>query len=289
MRFDVLLAAALVLLPFGFPAPSRAADPDQVPAAPPADAAPIPPDGVSVPLVTLPALSPPEVDAEVARLRAAFAREVPQHLTPPPQSDAAWIAKAQQAIAASPYRIDRAQMIVVVNRGPAQELRIIAAQPGDLPWYVIGASKVSTGQEGRHGYYITPVGVFRHSTDILDYRAEGTFNENHIRGLGLKGSRVWDFGWQTAQAGWTATGGGTVIRLLIHATDPANLEKRIGRAASKGCVRVPATVNRFMDIHGVLDVDYEAAATYDPRYAALLPATRAPSKLAGDLLVVIDS
>jgi hypothetical protein len=48
----------------------------------------------------------------------------------------------------------------------------------------------------------TPVGLFLHTADILDYRALGTFNENHIRGLGLKGMRVWDFGWQTAEKGW---------------------------------------------------------------------------------------
>ena len=33
---------------------------------------------------------------------------------------------------------------------------------------------------------------------------QGTFNENHIRGLGLKGMRVWDFGWQWATKGWRA-------------------------------------------------------------------------------------
>ena len=68
-------------------------------------------------------------------------------------------------------------------------------------WEVIGGSKVSTGQSGRRGYFITPMGVFLHTDGILDYRALGTYNENHIRGLGLKGMRVWDFGWQTAERG----------------------------------------------------------------------------------------
>jgi hypothetical protein len=62
--------------------------------------------------------------------------------------------------------------------------------------------KVSTGQAGRRGYFITPIGAFQHTDDILDYRALGTFNENHIRGLGMKGTRVWDLGWQTAERGW---------------------------------------------------------------------------------------
>ncbi|MFL5286999.1 MAG: hypothetical protein ACJ8AW_40035 [Rhodopila sp.] len=169
-----------------------------------------------------------------------------------------------------------------------QQLRIIVAQPGDRPWYVIGGSKVSTGQSGRRGYFITPAGVFAHTTDILDYRAEGTFTENHIRGLGVKGMRVWDFGWQSADQGWGAREQ-REIRLLLHATDPDYLEQRLGKAASQGCVRVPAAMNRFLDVHGVLDAEYEQAAGLDPRYAAVLQPGRHPSSVAGNLLVVVDS
>ncbi len=154
----------------------------------------------------------------------------------------------------------------MVDRDPSvQQLRIILARP-DAPWQVIGGSKVSTGQAGRHGYFITPVGVFLHTDGILDYRALGTFNENHIRGLGLKGMRVWDFGWQTAERGWGVDRDTVEIRLEMHATDPEYLEQRLGRPASEGCVRVPATMNRFLDVHGVLDADYERAAQEDPRF-----------------------
>ena len=167
-------------------------------------------------------------------------------------------------------------------------MRIILAQPNGT-WDVIGGSKVSTGQSGRRGYYITPVGVFLHTDDILDYRAEGTFNENHIRGLGIKGMRVWDFGWQTADRGWGAVPDPSEIRLQMHATDPANLEQRLGRPASKGCVRIPAAMNRFLDMHGVLDADYERAAQDDVRVSSLLLRARQPSLLAGNALVVVDS
>ena len=121
--------------------------------------------------------------------------------------------RAKAVVEAAPMVIDRAQLLVVVDRDPAvQELRIIMARP-DAPWQVIGGSKVSTGQAGRHGYFITPVGVFLHTDAILDYRALGTFNENHIRGLGLKGMRVWDFGWQTAERGWGVDRDTVEIRL----------------------------------------------------------------------------
>jgi hypothetical protein len=225
---------------------------------------------------------------EAALLRAALLREVPQHTTDSAEGDRAWIVRTKAVVATSPLAIDRAQLLVVVDRSPAvQQLRIMLARP-DRAWEVIGGSRVSTGQRGRHGYYITPVGVFLHTDDILDYRAEGTFNENHIRGLGLKGMRVWDFGWQTADRGWGDNPDPSDIRLLMHATDPDYLERRLGRAASKGCVRVPAEMNRFLDRHGVLDADYERDAD-DPRTRSVLLPDRQPTPLAGDALVVIDS
>src|SRR5215831_14421562 len=69
-------------------------------------------------------------------------------------------------------------------------------------WDGLGGTKVSTGQIGRRDYYLTPTGIFLHTDLILDWRAEGTFNSQHIRGLGVKAMRVWDFGWQHAAKGW---------------------------------------------------------------------------------------
>ena len=138
-------------------------------------------------------------------------------------------------------------------------------------------------------YYLTPIGVFLHTDAILDWRAEGTFNANHIRGLGLKGMRVWDFGWQLAPKGWGTGEDQGEIRLLLHATDPAYLEQRLGHPASKGCVRILAAMNRFLDHYGILDSDYEQVAKADPRFEALLLPTRAPTPLAGNALVVVDS
>lgn len=145
-----------------------------------------------------------------------------------------WIERTKAALKNTAVAIDHAQLLIAVDRNPAvQELRIIAVQPAG-PWQVIGGSKVSTGQAGRRGYFVSPVGVFLHTDGILDYRALGTFNENHIRGLGLKGMRVWEFGWQTAERGWRADRDVGEIRLLMHATDPDYLERRIGRPASQG-------------------------------------------------------
>jgi hypothetical protein len=230
---------------------------------------------------------PVDVDAEAARLHTALGREVPHLVVDPPAAAQRWIERSRAAVADSDERIDRPQLLVVVDRNPrVQQMRILVARP-DANWQDLGGTRVSTGQTGRFDYYLTPTGVFPHTDAILDWRAEGTFNENHVRGLGLKGMRVWDFGWQTAAKGWREDDG--QIRLLMHATDPANLEHRLGRPASKGCVRIPAAMNRFLDRHGVLDADYERAAQRDPGFAALLLADRIPTPLAGTILVVIDS
>jgi hypothetical protein len=226
---------------------------------------------------------------EVARLRAAVLQDVPQHTADDTNGGRAWIIRAQVALNAAPFAINGTQLIVVVDRNPrVQELRIILARP-DSPWEVIGGSKVSTGQAGRRGYFITPVGVFLHTDGILDFRALGTFNENHIRGLGLKGMRVWDFGWQTAEKGWHVERDTGEIRLLMHATDPDYLEQRLGRPASQGCIRIPATMNRFLDKYGVLDTDYERAARDDPNIESVLLPERQPTPLAGNAMVIVDS
>lgn len=238
---------------------------------------------------TAPIGAPVDVGAEVARLRAALARDVPGRITDAPDSERRWAALAQAEIKAEGHAIRRPQLVVVVDRNPAvQEMRILVAQPSG-GWLSLGGAKVSTGQEGRNGYFITPTGVFPHTDEILDWRAEGTFNANGIRGLGLEGMRVWDFGWQTAERGWEAEGRESTIRLLLHATDPDTLEQRLGQPASKGCIRVPGPMNVFLDRNGVLDIDYESAAKIDPRYDAVLRLDRTPTPLAGNMLVIVDS
>lgn len=229
------------------------------------------------------------VTQEMARLYAALRREVPQLIIDSPGRARAWIAEARAEVAASGYSIDGPQLLVVVDRNPAiQQMRIILALPAG-PWLSLGGTRVSTGQPGRYGYFTTPTGVFLHETANLDWRAEGTFNEHHIRGLGIKGMRVWDFGWQQARRGWGPPGQKSDMRLLMHATDPTYLEARLGHMASKGCVRIPDAMNRFLDRHGVLDRDYERAAETDGYIQALLSPDHIFTPLAGDKFVIIDS
>lgn len=242
------------------------------------------------PVVMAPPAVPPAVAEEVTRLRAAFAAEVPKATTLEEERTNDLLARARATIADNAVLLDRPQLVLVVDRNPgAQDVALVLAQPNGDPWQLIGTAKVSTGQRGRFDYYITPTGIFRHTDAILGYRAEGTYNENGIRGLGARGMRVWDFGWQNAQKGWRSDGERGDIRLLMHATDPVALEPRIGRPASQGCVRVPGVLNVFLDRYGVLDVDYERAAETNARYRWLLRADRTPTNLAGNMMLVVDS
>jgi hypothetical protein len=244
--------------------------------------APPPPPVVAPPVPTW-------IDTAVADLRAAMVREVPDLLAVRPEDEPDWNRRVAGELAAAGRGIEQPQLLVTVDRNPAvQQLRIVLARPG-APWLLIGAARVSTGEPGLTGHYKTPVGVFEHTRHIIDYRAEGTYSRrHHVRGLGVKGMRVWDFGWHATED-WRERNGWTRIRLQIHATDPDTLEHEIGQPISKGCVHVSAGLNRFLDQHGILDAAYEQAAETDGRYRELLLASRTPTPLAGTMMVVFDS
>ncbi len=183
--------------------------------------------------------------------------------------------------------LDTPQVLLLVDRSPAvQRLWVVLATPG-RPWESLGSVHVSTGKPGRKEHFRTPVGVFVNDGGILGYRALGTYNENHIRGIGTKGMRVWDFGWQTTDD-WRTRNAPMAVRMEMHATDPANLELRLGHWDSEGCIRIPSSFNTFLDNQGLIDAKLRDAAQTDRRFAALLPKTTT-NPLAGSVVVVVDT
>lgn len=175
------------------------------------------------------------------------------------------------------------QYFLLVDRNAARQIASLAFfDSARQNVTVLGSSKVSTGNPARRGFFETPVGIFRNTPSNMSYRALGTKNSKGWRGLGAKGSRVWDLGWQRTAL---PKGGSTEIRLLVHATDPDFGEPRLGKQDSKGCVRIPATFNRFLDHYGILDAEYERSEK--ARY--VLRKDRSPVTLAGSLVVVVDS
>jgi hypothetical protein len=74
----------------------------------------------------------------------------------------------------------------------------------------------------------------------------------------------------------------------MHATDPKLLEKKLGTPQSKGCIRIPATLNTFLDHYGILDGDYDKAMAAGITFW-VLPKTREVTSWSGRFLVVVDT
>jgi hypothetical protein len=217
---------------------------------------------------------------------SVFERDVDRRLELPPPDQAHYAVVLARALAAASVRIERTQFVLLIDRDAFVQAAML--------WWVdplgraglIGATPASTGRPSGFEHFATPLGVFEHSLANPDFRAEGTTNALGIRGYGERGLRVFDFGWVIAPRGWAP--GEQAMRLQVHATDPVHLEPRLGVRSSKGCIRIPATLNRFIDRHGVLDAAYDEALA-EGRTLWVLRADRMPTPWSGRWLVVIDS
>jgi hypothetical protein len=180
-----------------------------------------------------------------------------------------------------------AQYVVLVDRNKFVQAAMIYWMTPERTAKFIGASPISTGKPGRFDHFTTPLGIFEHTVDNPDFRAEGTRNKLGFRGYGRKGFRIFDFGWQQAARGW-GRGGESAIRLQMHSTDPDRAERQLGSAQSKGCIRIPATLNLFIDHHGILDGDYEDALKEGKTFWVLAK-TRESTPFSGRFLIVVDT
>ncbi len=225
--------------------------------------------------------------AQPAALAAAYREQVAQQRVVPPDEALRYAALALEALQEAGVALTVPQYVAVVDRNPqVQAILLYWFPPGEAAT-LIGASPVSTGRVGQFDHFETPLGVFDHASANPDFRAEGTVNAFGFRGYGAKGMRVYDLGWQQATRGW-GKGGQSTMRLQMHATDPVFAEPRLGSVQSKGCIRIPATLNRLLDHFGVLDADY-ANPMPDGKPRWVLQDDRQPVADAGRYLVVVDS
>lgn len=222
-----------------------------------------------------------------ADLRAAYQGQVDRRLDVPPEESRRYGQFAVDALVSAGPNPNLPQYVALVDRSPKVQAIFIYWLAAGMPPELIGASPVSTGRGGEFDHFETPLGVFEHTTSNPDFRAEGTRNENGIRGYGVAGMRVFDFGWQQAERLW-GRGGLSTMRLQMHATDPDYLEPRLGTVQSKGCIRIPASLNQLLDRFGVLDADYlKARSEGSPVW--VLPAAQVPVDDGGRYLVIIDT
>ncbi len=216
-------------------------------------------------------------------LAIAFEQQVSRRLQISIADQSRYADLARSAIAP----ISREQFVLLVDASESVQAAMILWLAPDSSFLLIGAAPVSTGKAGRFEHFKTPPGLYRHIPDNPDFRAEGTRNENGIRGYGAKGMRVFDFGWQKAIRGW-GRGGESTMRLQVHATDPDRLEGKLGTAQSKGCIRISAAFNQFLDHYGILDEIYEQQARDGKPSRVLLP-DRQPTPWAGQYLLVVNT
>ncbi len=227
-----------------------------------------------------------EVDP-VTLLAGPFAREVKMRLEPPELEQQAYAQLLRQALGQAGIEEVDPQYVLLVDRSPAVQAVFVYWLASARIARFVGATRASTGRPGAYDHFLTPLGVFAHTPANMDFRAEGTRNDQGIRGYGARGMRVYDFGWVEAERGW-GPHGRSLMRLQVHATDPELLEKFLGHARSKGCVRIPTTLNAFVDRYGLLDADYEAAVK-EGRPLWVLRPDRTPTPWPGRYLVVVDS
>ncbi|MCA7926746.1 hypothetical protein LGM35_29940 [Burkholderia cenocepacia] len=238
-----------------------------------------------------PPLSAEEAQNATARaldMRKRFTQEVTRRLNVPAGEQRAYGDRLQKALADADLGDLAGEYVAMVDRAPNVQALFIyfRATPANA-WLMIGASPVGTGLPGQYDHFLTPLGVFHHSPDTMDFRAEGTTNENGIRGYGHRDMRIYDFGWVDGERGW-GKGGVSPMRFQMHATDPDRLEALLGIRHSKGCVRIPASLNTFLDQHGLLDDDYQARVEAG-KSLWVLRRDRDITPIAGRYLVVIDS
>jgi hypothetical protein len=220
-------------------------------------------------------------------LATAYQHMVRQQRYPPADEIQYYAQRALIMLEQAGIMLLQPQYLVVIDRDPNVQMILVYWISFTAAPRLIGASPVSTGRVGQFDHFQTPTGIFDHSMSDGDFRAEGTKNKFGIRGYGKKGMRVYDFGWQEATRGW-GQGGVSMMRLQMHATDPDILEPRLGSVQSKGCIRIPSTLNSFLDRFGVLDAEYEAAARAgEPVW--VLSSDRTPAAGAGHYLVILDS
>jgi hypothetical protein len=238
----------------------------------------------------LTAASVPAQAEDGTSLALAYQREVNSRLDIPPEAQMRYAQLLETALTSAAIPLMKSQYILVLDRNPYVQAIFVYwldVQATTDRLHFIGASPASTGKSGHRGSFITPLGVFAHTLDNRDFRAEGTLNKFGIRGYGRKGMRVFDFGWIQGEQGW-GNGGPGQMRLLLHATDPDYLEQHLGKPWSKGCIRIPATLNIFIDHYGLLDADYEQALENGKKLWVLRP-DRTPTPWSGRYLVIGDS
>lgn len=218
---------------------------------------------------------------------ADFDSAIERRLAVPGGEVKAYAKRLQQSLDSASVAPPAPQFVVLVDRNPKVQAALLFWGSKQAGWNYVGATPVSTGLPGTYQHFVTPLGVFEHSMANPDYRAEGTKNKLGFRGYGRKGLRVYDFGWIETQRGWGDHAPGK-MRLQMHSTDAELAEPLLGTPRSEGCVRIPASLNDFIDKNGLLDEDY-LRPDAGTAHQWVMRTDRTPTATPGRYMVVVDT
>lgn len=227
------------------------------------------------------------IPADICTVKNQFTLNVKQIIEVPGQEQLVYALRLKKILEENDLSDISSQFILLVDRNPYVQAIFIYWKSSQGSFNFIGASLVSTGKPGAYDHFITPLGLFRHDINNMDFRSEGTKNDLGIRGYGKAGMRVYDFGWVVSERTWGKYGLST-MRLQMHSTDPDFLEVKLGQPESKGCIRIPADLNAFLDHYGLLDADYYEALK-KREHLWLFSGKEEPVSTPGRYLVVLDS
>jgi len=227
------------------------------------------------------------IPADICTVKNQFQLNVKQTIEVPVQEQLTYAFRLKEILEENDLSDISSQFILVVDRNPFVQAIFIYWNSPQGSFNFIGASLVSTGKPGAYDHFITPLGLFRHEISNMDFRSEGTKNDLGIRGYGKAGMRVYDFGWVVSERTWGKYGLST-MRLQMHSTDPDFLEIKLGQPESKGCIRISADLNAFLDHYGLLDASYYEAIKKG-EHLWLFSGKEEPVSTPGRYLVVLDT
>lgn len=130
-----------------------------------------------------------------AELAIRYTRQIDRRLELPPSEQRVYAEALDNALRSKGILPLASQLFVLVDRSQHVQAVMVFWRGASGESIFIGASPASTGRPSGFEHFETPLGVFEHSIANPDFRAEGTQNELGICGYGIRGMRVFDFGW----------------------------------------------------------------------------------------------
>lgn len=119
-------------------------------------------------------------------LASEFADQVDRRLEVPDSEQRNYAHRLDSVLSAAGHADLPPQYVVLVDPSPVIRAAFIYWRSPARQWHLIGASPVSTGLPGTFDHFVTPSGIFEHTTANMDFRAEGTRNQLGVRGYGVR-------------------------------------------------------------------------------------------------------